>query len=98
MGALARTVEPDAYQDGIAAISINGRVVIFDATIWELDGRTDAVVSRFDGTIGIEKPSPLKGNVFSGPRGAVYGEGPLGNDRYRRLLSCLVMGKVISAE
>lgn len=97
MGALARKDEPEAFQDGIAAVSIDGRVVLFDMNVWKLDGRTDAVVSRFDGSIGIEKPYPLKGNVFSGPRGAVYGCGPLGNDRYEKLLGCLVYGKVIDA-
>ncbi|WEK05771.1 MAG: hypothetical protein P0Y65_05810 [Candidatus Devosia phytovorans] len=96
MGALARSIEPAPCQDGLAAITIGGAFVVFDANVWELDGRTPAVVSRFDGSIGIEHPYPLKKNVFCGPRGAVYGEGPLGDGKFRRIVSCLVMGKVIA--
>lgn len=94
MGALARSRDPVA-QDGIAAMTINGAVVLFDANVWELDGKTPALVSRFDGSLGIEKPYPLKKNTFSGPRGAVYGDGTMEGGRHRRVLACMVLGKVI---
>lgn len=103
MGALAFSQLPAndtiSGQQGAAAFSVDGRIVLIDYSDFNFDGRTDAVVIRADETIGIEKPVPYGRGVYGGgPRTSAYGVGRVSAGRFKSIQRCTVIGRVIDPE
>lgn len=76
----------------VMAMAVDGQIVMVDTDRYRgLDGKTPAVVARFDGSIGIERPRSSEKAFFAGVRGGFYQPSPGGIEVY----SCTIIGAVI---
>jgi hypothetical protein len=83
---------PDATdEEDIAAFTIGGRVILVDLSKRDLDGKSLALVIRWDGTIGLEYARAYDGgHKFGGDRSGMYPRSK------RESEGCIILGKVIA--
>lgn len=81
------------HADDVAAYAIDGKIVLADTSDYKLDGSVLAVVSRWDGSIGLEYPMTADGRFWAGERSGFHGEaGPT-----TRTVGCVILGRVIQS-
>lgn len=88
----------DPDEDAIAAMTLGGRVVLFDTSDYMLDGTVLAVVTRHDGSIGLEyaKKAHDRSPGYLGHRVGFYPVKPKDPRTVREMHACTIIGRVIS--
>lgn len=88
----AAFVSPAAKRDHLAAFTVDGDVVLADISDYKLDGKSLAVVARWDGSIGLEYAKTADGRFWAGERSGFHGAA-----RERGIVSvgCVILGRVI---
>lgn len=93
MNALAQQVpvtEEATREDDIAAMVVNGQLVMIDTSDFAVDGRQAVVVVEHDGTFSIQNAKLANERSYLGRRTGFYAQAG------GVLKGCLILGKVIS--
>lgn len=98
MGAVAevpRVRHHETREKDVAALYVDGRICMVDTADFILDGKTEAVVLRHDGSIGIEKPKRISGRYTAGERQGFYNFNHDVGWAVFVAQSCIILGRLI---
>ena len=89
------TRKGEPREQDIAAMAVDGEIVMIDTSDYKLDGSVLAVVCRWDGSIGIEYPKTADGRFWAGERSGMHPVKPPPGV-VGKSLGCVILGRIIS--